>query len=298
MRVDVEQMQTFLYVAELGSILKASEAMETSQSTINSRIKAMGRELGYPLIQRQGRGVALTDKGELFLGYVMRTLDLLEEGIAEVGQAKKKAQQLKVAADTAMGTYVMPQVITRYRRFDPEIKAQVNVSSTSTIIDWVLNGQVDLGLIKGPVTHKGVKATLLFSSPIIPIFHRAHPLAEMSVLKPKDFLDHKLIVPNEQSAEWDQILDWFESHKVELQDKIEVDHVETMKQFVSNNLGVTFSSLITVNEELKSKKLFTTALEPPLQAAQEAYMICHRSLPLSDKASDFWEFLMKEDFES
>jgi DNA-binding transcriptional LysR family regulator len=113
MRIDVEQMRTLLYVAELGSILKASEVMETSQSTINSRIKAMGKELGYPLIQRQGRGVTLTDKGELFLGYVMRTLDLLEEGIAEVGLAKNKAQQLRVSADTAMGTYFMPQVITR-----------------------------------------------------------------------------------------------------------------------------------------------------------------------------------------
>jgi DNA-binding transcriptional LysR family regulator len=175
---------------------------------------------------------------------------------------------------------------------------QVNVSSTSTIIDWVLNGQTDLGLVKGPITHKGVKATPLFSSPIIPIFHRSHPFAEKAVLTPKDFTGHKLILPSEQTIEWEQIIAWLENHKIELQERIEVDHVETMKQFVFNNLGITFSSVITVHEELNSRKLRTAAMVPPLQIAQEAFVVTHRSLPLSDKAAQFWEFLLKEEPDS
>lgn len=298
MRVDIDQMRTLLHVAELGSILKASEAMETSQSTINSRIKAMGKELGYPLIQRQGRGVTLTEKGELFLGYVMRTLDLLDEGIAEVSHAKQKAQQLTVAADTSMGTYFMPEILTRYRKHHPEIKIQVNVSSTSTIIDWVLNGKVSLGLIKGPVTHKGVKSVPILSSPIVPIFHRAHPFADKEVLTPADFTGSKLILPYEQTSEWDQISSWFEEHKVDLSERIEVDHIETMKQFVANNLGITFSSLITVSSELKAKKLQTAAVSPPLQVKEHAYMVCHRSLALPDQALHFWDFLLREEIAS
>ncbi len=58
-KIDVDQMRTFVSVAEHGSIARAAESMGVSPSTINSRIRALAKELGVSLMERSGRGIDL-----------------------------------------------------------------------------------------------------------------------------------------------------------------------------------------------------------------------------------------------
>ena len=100
----------------------------------------------------------------------MRALDLLEEGAAEVKRLKSREQPALIAADAETGAWFLPQVMTLYREKYPEVRTNVLLSDSSIIIDWVMNGKVDIGLIQGPVVHKGVKAMKICSSPVIPVF--------------------------------------------------------------------------------------------------------------------------------
>jgi Transcriptional regulator len=298
LKIDVDQIRTFVCAAEHGSISRAAEAMGVSPSTVNSRIRALGKELDANLMERSGKGVALTPKGELLLGYLMRALDLLEEGAAEVKQLKSREQPALIAADAETGAWFLPQVMTLYREKYPEVRTNVLLSDSSIIIDWVMNGKVDIGLVRGPVAHKGVKAAKICSSPVIPVFSPRHPLADKEVLTARDLAAHRLIAPGQPADEWERIRQWFARQKTAFPQAVTADHPETVKQFVYRDIGYTFSPLLAVQEDVKSGRLRTSALRPALPIHREAYMVSHRSLPMREVAAQFRDYLLQAAFAS
>jgi len=298
LKIDADQIRTFVCVAEYGSIARAAEAMGVSPSTVNSRIKALGKELDANLMERAGKGVALTPKGELLLGYLMRCLDLLEEGAAEVKRLKSREQPALIAADAEIGTWFLPRVMTLYREKDPDVHTHVLLTDSTIIIDWVMNGKVDIGLIQGPVAHKGVKAMKICAMPVIPVFSPRHPLAEKGGLTARELAEHRLIAPGQPTEEWERIRQWFARQKAAWPGTLTADHPETAKQFVYRDIGYTFCPLLAVQEDLESGRLRTAALKPALTITREAYMVSHRSLPMREVAARFRDYLLRESFAS
>src|SRR5262249_43436138 len=74
--VDLRQLEIFVKVAELGSFSKAAEALYLTQPTISEHIRTLEDELGVRLLDRLGRGAAVTRAGQLLLSYAGRMLAL------------------------------------------------------------------------------------------------------------------------------------------------------------------------------------------------------------------------------
>lgn len=67
-----DQLEAFLAVAEFKSYRAAAEKLYLSQPSLSSRIQALERELGTTLFNRNGRGVVLSEKGQIFVPYAKR----------------------------------------------------------------------------------------------------------------------------------------------------------------------------------------------------------------------------------
>jgi len=86
--VEDRRLQTFLTVAQAGSVSRAARVLYVSQSTVTARIQELERELGCALFVREARGVKLTEAGRVFLRHAQRILQNMAEGRAALQVAQ------------------------------------------------------------------------------------------------------------------------------------------------------------------------------------------------------------------
>src|SRR3712207_940080 len=110
--MDIGQIEAFVQVAALQSFSKAAESLFLTQPSVTARIQGLERELQESLFERSGRGVRLTDAGQVFLPYAQRILQHLKEGRESIeGLRRSDLGFLRLGSAPALGTYVLPRVL-------------------------------------------------------------------------------------------------------------------------------------------------------------------------------------------
>src|SRR5919198_6117788 len=97
----IGQLRTFLAVAATGSVRAAAERLVVTQPAVSAALSALQREIGVPLVDRDGRGLRLTPAGRAFAEHARRALGLLDQGVAVATEAAEPARgRLRLAAVT------------------------------------------------------------------------------------------------------------------------------------------------------------------------------------------------------
>ena len=139
------QLRTFLAVAETGSIRAAAERLVVTQSAVSSCLAALQKDLALALVSKDGRGLRLTDAGEIYTGYVRGVLGLLDEAYtAAVGEAE--GGKLRIAAVTTAGEQLLPRLLATFRRSHPRIGLLLEVGNRARVWSLVADHEVDLVL--------------------------------------------------------------------------------------------------------------------------------------------------------
>ncbi len=111
--VTLTQLRTFLAVAETGSVRAAAEHLVVTEPAVSSAVAALQKELELALVAKDGRGLRLTDAGEVYAGYARRVLGLLDEArSAAAGEAG--GGLLRVAAVTTAGEQLLPALLAGF----------------------------------------------------------------------------------------------------------------------------------------------------------------------------------------
>ena len=79
--ITVTQLRAFLAVARSGGVQAAAEQLHVSQPSVSAALAALARELGIELVEREGRGVRLTEAGTAFEPYAAQVLGLLDQEV-------------------------------------------------------------------------------------------------------------------------------------------------------------------------------------------------------------------------
>jgi DNA-binding transcriptional LysR family regulator len=141
------QLQTFVAVADSGSVREAAERLVVSQSAVSSVLAALQEELGVRLVQRNGRGLRLTEAGQVFARYGRRILGLWDEArVATVAKADPEHGRLRLAAVTTAGEHVVPPILAAFRRAHPSVEVILEVGNRSRVWELLAHGDADLGV--------------------------------------------------------------------------------------------------------------------------------------------------------
>jgi len=102
----LELLETFLVVAETGSVSKAAQALYRSQPAISERLQRLTEMAGEPLYHSVGRGIRLTPAGEAYLTPARR-LRVLKDELEDMFQRRRHLQEgiLKIAATNTVANY-------------------------------------------------------------------------------------------------------------------------------------------------------------------------------------------------
>lgn len=141
------QLQTFVAVADTGSVREAAQRLVVSQSAVSSVLAALQEELGVRLVQRDGRGLRLTEAGQVFARYGRRILGLWDEArVATVAKADPEHGRLRLAAVTTAGEHVVPPLLAAFRRAHSSVEVILEVGNRSRVWELLTHGGADLGV--------------------------------------------------------------------------------------------------------------------------------------------------------
>jgi DNA-binding transcriptional LysR family regulator len=119
--LDMDVLRTLVAAYQLGSFNRAAERVGRSQSAISQQIHKLEERVGQPLFRKQGRGLALTEAGEVVLAYAHRILDLNDEAVTAVtGVAIDGAVRFGMLGDFAE-TW-LPAALGRSKRAHPTVR--------------------------------------------------------------------------------------------------------------------------------------------------------------------------------
>src|SRR5579884_3912400 len=150
----LQQLQTFSRVAEEGSFTRAAELLSLSQPAVTRQIAALEAELGLPLIERTGRAFQLTTAGEIVRNYAREILALVERCEDEVTSLLHPERgQVSVACVTTVGLFTLPGLILDFRQRFPNVRLRVWSGRVAGVLDRLIGGTCDLGLVSSPVMH-------------------------------------------------------------------------------------------------------------------------------------------------
>jgi len=178
-------LEAFDAAARLGSFLAAAEALAITPSAVSHRIRALETALGLRLFERRHRSIALTDIGAAYHADIAPAIDALTRATERLHADGHRALSVSVAP--AFGRAWLVERLAAYQALRPQIEFAL---STSTRIDPVQRGEVDLAIRFVDEVPAGLDGWKLFDETVFPVC-RPDQVAQLNT--PADLLSARLL---------------------------------------------------------------------------------------------------------
>ena len=142
--IDIDLLRTFVTVVQLKGFTKAGGALGRTQSTISMQIRHLEEIAGQPLLDRSPQHLALTRRGEEFLGYARRIVALHDEALGVLA-SKKLSGSVRIAVMDDYATFILPRTLAQFARIYPDVELEVTTGFTRDLLQH-LGGDYDLVL--------------------------------------------------------------------------------------------------------------------------------------------------------
>lgn len=145
--IDTVQIKSFIAIAECGSFSRAAEQVGRTQSALSLQIRKLEGTFGCPLFERTSRSVALTQEGEIFLGYARQMLALQWEAFSRLREPDVEGE-IRLGTPEDFATHYLPEVLASFRRHHPRVQLNVSCDLTLNLITGFEREAFDLILVK------------------------------------------------------------------------------------------------------------------------------------------------------
>jgi DNA-binding transcriptional LysR family regulator len=152
--LDLTALRSFVSVAESGGVTRAAGLLNLTQSAVSMQLKRLEESLGVTLLDRSGRGVALSPAGDQLLGYARRMLALNDEVWGRL-TANEYEGELVLGVPHDIIYQAMPQVMAAFAPAFPRVKVQLVSSFTMRLKEQFARGEIDAILTTEPVLGEG-----------------------------------------------------------------------------------------------------------------------------------------------
>lgn len=292
--ITMRQIRAFCAVARHLSYTKAAKELGCQQPTVSALVADLERATKLTLLEQWGRHVALTSEGREFYVHaqlLVATSDETErEMSALLGVALGERMPLRVAADTTVGTYVLPHLLGAFHRQHPGIELHLRVANRASVRTYLINGDVDLVIAGRPPALDELITEPFLTNLLVPIASPQHELVKHTHISLKQLAHEPFLLREIGSGTRAALEEMFEVAGLPLKTTMVLGHVEAIKQAVAVGLGISVLSSVAVQREVRHGMLVILDVERfPIQ--RRWYIARLSQWPLSAGANAFIAFL-------
>jgi LysR family nitrogen assimilation transcriptional regulator len=162
--MNLRQISYFVTISECKSFLKASQVLHISQPTVSSQIRLLEEELDAVLFERRSSGVMLTPEGEEFLVYARNIVQNVQYARESLRMSRADAVgAVTVGIPGSLSPIVSIKLIEAVRRELPNVKLKVVSGMTGYLLDSILQGSIDFGLVFNEIPLYGLDLECLLT---------------------------------------------------------------------------------------------------------------------------------------
>lgn len=146
--LDIRQLHYFLTLAEEGSISSAAAALHMAQPSLSENLMRLESKLGVQLVVRSGRGVTLTEAGQLLAERGRGIVDAAARAISDIRHAGTEARGLvSIGLPPSLGLLLSVPLAETIRSEYPDVRLRISEGLSGDITEWVENDRIDLGCV-------------------------------------------------------------------------------------------------------------------------------------------------------
>src|SRR5580692_9818644 len=253
--MELNQLETFLAVAEERSFSRAAVRLHRTQPAVSQVIRKLEAAVGETLLDRSARDGSLTAAGAVLRDYALRLLALRREASSALDELKSLERgHLQLAANEYTCMYLLP-AIDAFRREYPHIDVTVQRMLASRIPEELSLRSFELGVISFRPDPAQIRTIAVYNDSLDFIVSPSHPLAKAERVSIRDLGQENFIAHNVASPLRRKVIEAFQRHRTRLHMGIELPTIEAIKRFVAMGNGVALVPHLTVARELETGDL-------------------------------------------
>ena len=165
--MELTDLLTFSTVARLGGITRAADELNTVQSNVTQRIKALEAEIDTALFERHSRGMSLTGAGRRLLPYAQRMAALSREAVLAARDDGEPKGPLSIGSMETTAAVRLPTLLAEFHRRYPAVRLTLRTAPTADLVAAVLDGSLDGAFVAGPIVHAELSATSALTEELV-----------------------------------------------------------------------------------------------------------------------------------
>lgn len=293
--IDFRHLETFSRVAYHKSFTKAAGDLCLTQPTVSGHILSLEQSLCLRLFDRTGREVRLTKAGEVFHRYALRILAFRKEALNALSEFSQGIRgDLSLGASTIPGEYLLPKLMGDFKREHPLVVISLKMADTKEIVQYVLEGNVELGMIGAKLNDHFLHHDLFGEDEIIVIGPPNPHRSRKQKIRFEQIFEKPWILREEGSGTQMAVEKALRKEGKSLKQfnvVLEMGSTSSVKEGVKARLGFAFISKRAVEEELSLGLLSRIDVEGMEPITRQIYIVSHRGRTLSPIGMEFLRFL-------
>ncbi len=161
--MEIKQLKYFLAVTELGSFSKAAVVLSVAQPVLSRQIRSLEEELGIELLYRNGRGIVVTEAGQLLVDRARSILGEASAIATDIDSMRSSPSgKLILGLPPTAGAILSVPLIERFRETYPRVKLKVQEGYSGHVLEWLSTGRIDVAVL-----YDAPKTSTLLTQPLI-----------------------------------------------------------------------------------------------------------------------------------
>jgi len=209
MALSFDDLALLVEIVESGSFSQAAARRRWSQPQVSQRVAALEDQLGVQLFARHRRGATPTPACQTFLPSAQQALEAIEAGKLAV-QGAPALPQVVLACVPSLTSLLFGPLLLKLA--DAPLEIRCTTDHSPVIMEKLLTGRAQLGFVLKCPAIAGIQLERLYSSPIVAVVRRGHPLARRSALNLADVANARL-APQFWGEGCDELIRMLRAHR-------------------------------------------------------------------------------------
>jgi DNA-binding transcriptional LysR family regulator len=287
--MDFDDLECFVKIAELKSFTRAAESLFLTQPSISKKMADLEKELGIPLVDRTKRRVELTRAGESLLSRAKELLSMRRQILNEMkALSNPKAGGIRIGGSNIPGRYILPQILTLYKKRYEGVGVALCVSDSTDIVRRVEASELDLGFVGIRPRSKDLESHRILKDRIVLIGPKGSP-GEIELRELKKFPLLSREVGSGTRRTFEQYLTRSGLLPQELRIVAELSDTEAIKKAVRHGLGLSYVSAMAIEDAVENGSITVIRVWGLEEVERYFYMIRKKGRSLSPQLRAFME---------
>ncbi|HJQ38867.1 MAG TPA: LysR family transcriptional regulator [Thermoanaerobaculia bacterium] len=195
MKVELRHLQLVEAITSEGSVTRAAERLNVTQSALSHQLREIEDRLGTPLFLRVNRRLALAPAGQRLLASAQRVLADIraaEEDIARLANHQDGVIRVSTACYTCYSW--LPPLLTPFHRRFPRVDVEIVPEASRNATDALLERRIDLALVHELRRDPRLQFAPVFEDEIVVVVPKGHALAKKPFVTPEDLANEHVIL--------------------------------------------------------------------------------------------------------